>query len=227
MMMIMRDSRDSGAAKTAGASLRARRKAESHHAIVAAASRLFRRDGIDDTPVAAVMAAAGLTHGAFYSHFADKDALATAAFTHAAHQRDRWFAGLDDAAPWTRLNRITKRYLNRRHRDTPEDGCPFPALCPEMAALPRDRRHVVDQAIEEAVRHMAPNLPAGIGAPGTDSEQAAMALLSLFVGATLLSRTVASTDLADALLDAGRQFVLGDGPADDDPHNNSPDGKTP
>lgn len=187
---------------------RAKQKADSHRAIVAAASRLFRRDGIDGTSVADVMAEAGLTHGAFYSHFPDKTALAAEAFAHGARQRDSWFSGLDNAGSRDWLARVTKRYLNRRHRDRPEDGCPFPALCHEMAGLPEDRRQVVDEAIREAVQRMAPHLPADIGAPGTSGEQAAMALLSLFVGATVLSRAVASEDLADELLDAGRRFIL-------------------
>jgi len=207
MILIMRNHPEHSSSCARRPTTRSRRKAESHQAIVAAASRLFRRNGIGAASVADVMTEAGLTHGGFYSHFADKNALAAEAFAHAARHRDRWFSGLDGADPKDWLARVTKRYLNRRHRDRPEDGCPFPALCHEMAALPKENRTAVDRAIEEAVRRMAPHLPPGIG-PGGD--QSAMALLSLFVGATLLSRAVASEQLADELLEAGRQFVLGE-----------------
>src|ERR1700679_4184514 len=51
--------------------------------ILDAAGRLFRRRGFDDVTVADVMKEAGLTHGAFYGHFASKEALIAAAVAHA------------------------------------------------------------------------------------------------------------------------------------------------
>jgi TetR/AcrR family transcriptional repressor of nem operon len=53
----------------------ARHKTETHRRIVAAAAGLFRERGLDAVSVADVMAAAGLTHGGFYAHFASKDEL--------------------------------------------------------------------------------------------------------------------------------------------------------
>src|SRR5215207_647464 len=43
--------------------------------ILEAAGRRFKEDGIDGDGVAAVMADAGLTNGAFYAHFASKEDL--------------------------------------------------------------------------------------------------------------------------------------------------------
>ena len=45
-------------------------------AITEASARLFRERGIDSVSVAELMAAAGLTHGGFYGHFASKQELA-------------------------------------------------------------------------------------------------------------------------------------------------------
>ena len=45
--------------------------------IVEAAGRRFKRDGIDGSGIATLMADAGLTNGAFYAHFASKDDLVT------------------------------------------------------------------------------------------------------------------------------------------------------
>src|SRR5258708_34305219 len=53
--------------------------AEKHDRIVQEASRLFRERGFEDVTVAEVMKKAGLTHGAFYSHFESKEALMAAA----------------------------------------------------------------------------------------------------------------------------------------------------
>ena len=46
--------------------------------ILGAASRLCREKGFDGVGLDAVMKAAGLTHGAFYSHFRSKDDLVVA-----------------------------------------------------------------------------------------------------------------------------------------------------
>src|SRR6476469_183433 len=43
--------------------------------IVETAGRRFKRDGIDGSGIATLMADAGLTNGAFYAHFESKDDL--------------------------------------------------------------------------------------------------------------------------------------------------------
>ena len=43
--------------------------------LLKAASRLFRERGFDKVGIAEIAAAAGLTHGAFYTHFESKEAL--------------------------------------------------------------------------------------------------------------------------------------------------------
>src|SRR5262249_59434992 len=52
---------------------------KSHARIVEGATRLFREKGLESTSVADVMSDAGLTHGGFYRHFENKDALVVAA----------------------------------------------------------------------------------------------------------------------------------------------------
>ncbi|MEU9171577.1 TetR/AcrR family transcriptional regulator [Streptomyces sp. NPDC048420] len=43
--------------------------------IIEAAGRRFKRDGIDGSGISALMKDAGLTNGAFYTHFTSKDDL--------------------------------------------------------------------------------------------------------------------------------------------------------
>ena len=50
----------------------AKETAAKHERIVKEASRLFRERGFENVTVGEVMKAAGLTHGAFYAHFASK-----------------------------------------------------------------------------------------------------------------------------------------------------------
>ena len=49
--------------------------------IVETAGRRLKRDGIEGSGIATLMADAGLTNGAFYNHFASKDDLVAAAVT--------------------------------------------------------------------------------------------------------------------------------------------------
>jgi TetR/AcrR family transcriptional regulator, transcriptional repressor for nem operon len=54
-------------------------KQETRQRIIETAGRRFKRDGIDGSGIATLMADAGLTNGAFYAHFASKnDLVATA-----------------------------------------------------------------------------------------------------------------------------------------------------
>jgi TetR/AcrR family transcriptional regulator, transcriptional repressor for nem operon len=72
MMRIMRSS-----------TRRAGLKRQSLERILDAAARRVREEGLNGAAIVPVMREAGLTHGAFYSHFTNKDDLAAAAFGHA------------------------------------------------------------------------------------------------------------------------------------------------
>src|SRR5438270_5004941 len=54
--------------------------------IVEAAGRRLKRDGIDGSGVAALMADAGLTNGAFYAHFASQEDLGATAVADQLHE---------------------------------------------------------------------------------------------------------------------------------------------
>ena len=57
--------------------------------IIQTAGRRFKRDGIDGSGIATLMADAGLTNGAFYAHFASKeDLVATAVADQLRNQRE-------------------------------------------------------------------------------------------------------------------------------------------
>jgi len=65
-------------------------KEQTRQRIIAVAGRRLKQDGIDGSGVAALMADAGLTNGAFYAHFGSKDELVAAAVADQLHgQQDR------------------------------------------------------------------------------------------------------------------------------------------
>ncbi len=164
-------------------------KQKSLDRILDAGARRMRTEGLDRAAIVPVMQDAGLTHGAFYSHFSSKDDLAVAAFVHAiATGRPRWTKTSGEATWGQRLKRLAKRYLTRSHRDDLAGSCAFVALSTDAArANPRFR-----EAYEAELR----NTLAAIGEPfkedtaNTQRTDEAIALMVLCVGGISLSRAV-------------------------------------
>src|ERR1700760_1878198 len=91
---------------------RAESTQESLDRILNAAARRIREEGLDGAAIVPVMADAGLTHGAFYSHFANKEDLAGAAFTRAITTgRPHWIRPGRSESWRERLTGLAKRYL--------------------------------------------------------------------------------------------------------------------
>jgi TetR/AcrR family transcriptional regulator, transcriptional repressor for nem operon len=173
-------------------------KDETRKQIVKAASRRFRRDGIEAVGVAALMADAGLTHGGFYSHFASKEALVRAANADALA---RGRAALAQAAARDGAEGIIRAYMRPSHRDRPEHGCAFAALTSEIARHPGPTRAALTQEFEAHVALIAGCLPRG-------DRQTAIAILSVMMGAIQFARAAPDRALSDAILDSGTQAAL-------------------
>ncbi len=178
--------------------------ARNREQILTVASRLFRQRGIDNVSVAEVMEAAGFTHGGFYNHFADKEALAleacvTAFARSVSDLQDRSVAGV---GPYV------KSYLSAAHRDG-EDGCPITALATEAA-----RHDGLQPAFAEGLLSTVELFSEALQRGGVTSRAAArtraMRLVSEMVGALTLARAVrtAEPQLSNEFLRASRQAAL-------------------
>src|SRR6516165_318226 len=116
-----------------------------HERIVNEASRLFRERGFENVSVGEVMKAAGLTHGAFYAHFDSKEELQAAAIAYGQKV---------SLERMQRSNKNSKesyadRYLSRRHRDNPGDGCTMAALAQEVARSTPELKSAFEQGFED------------------------------------------------------------------------------
>ncbi|WP_339950454.1 TetR/AcrR family transcriptional regulator [uncultured Albimonas sp.] len=193
---------------------RARRKRESLQRILAAASARLRREGLSGAAIAPVMQEAGLTHGAFYAHFRDKEDLAVAAFRKAfATERERWIGAARDRSWPERARRLAGRYLTRAHRDDPGAGCAFAALATDAARAPDAFREAYGEELRAT-------LAAIRGAPDSDPMRPppldhAAAMLALCVGGLSLARAVNDPELSERLLAACREAAERLAQADD------------
>ena len=62
------------------------KKEQTHQRILSTAARMIRKDGFEALAVADLMKQAGLTHGGFYAHFANRDALLAEALAYARQE---------------------------------------------------------------------------------------------------------------------------------------------
>jgi TetR/AcrR family transcriptional repressor of nem operon len=170
---------------------------ETRRRILAATAARVRKDGLAATGVENAMRDAGLTHGAFYAHFASRGALLAEALGLAASEaRDTWFAGLEALPREARFGQIVGRYLSAHHRDQPATGCAFGALVTEVARADRATRDVFETELRQTLSRLGESV---------GEDQQALAVMALAVGALALSRAVVDPDLSDALLLAARR----------------------
>ena len=166
--------------------------------IVEAAGRRFKQDGIDGAGVATLMSDAGLTNGAFYSHFASKeDLVANVLADQLRTQRQDVEAESPD---WNGLEAFVRSYLSPQHRDQCADGCPSAALLDEIARRPAATKQVFTDELMGVIDDIAARLdPTDVAAARTD----ALTVFGLMVGTLQLSRALADRDLSDQLLARG------------------------
>ena len=178
-------------------------KAESHRQIVAQAARLVRERGIDGTSVGDVMGEAGLTHGGFYRHFPDKQALLVEAFDSAVDQSvGRLDARLAAAPAGAAVDDFVAFYLSADHAANPGLGCPLAALGGEVARAPA----ALKKRYGAGVERMAAGLAKGRTGTPAARRTKAMRELAAMVGALILARA-SDPETANDILTACRKEI--------------------
>lgn len=183
-------------------------KAETRQRVLRAASAAIRTRGPDGVGLAEIMAEAGLTHGGFYNHFANKEALVAAAVEDAFAQSRRRFDRLTKGlAPDQALVVFLDAYVSREHRDRPDRGCPVSALAGDLARQGPAVRAAFDAGVAALLDRLTAWLAAS--APGGETARRALAasLLAEMAGVVALSRAIGDRGLADAFL-AGSRAAL-------------------
>lgn len=165
--------------------------AAKHERIVKEASRLFRERGFENVSVGEVMKAAGLTHGAFYAHFASKKELQAAAIAYGQKvslERVQRSHGKETTGPYA-----ADRYLSRWHRDNPGDGCTWAALAQEVARSTPELKAAFEQGFE------------GIISASGGNRKETIFRAAAMLGGVVLARAVKDPRLSDEILESVRQ----------------------
>lgn len=180
-------------------------KEKTYRRIVDGAARLVRERGIDATSVADVMGEAALTHGGFYRHFADKDALIVAALEAAfAERRAALEARFLTQSPETAVCAYHNDYLQEGHLTALAIGCPVPALAGDVARASDPLKTAYGANIQSLTAILAQ------GMTGSDEErhQAAIREIAMLAGAIMIARA-SDPDTARHILAACRVAPAG------------------
>ena len=155
---------------------------------------LFRERGFSDVSVSEIMKATGLTHGAFYNHFASKDALIAESLAHASETS---LADLAQAGQ-TREDMLAylQRYLSTAHLDSPGQGCLIAALGCEIAREPLAR-----EGFTTHIRTMITHLTGFLTRSSTrKARRDSIRMMASIVGAVMIARAVNDPELAEEIL---------------------------
>lgn len=171
-------------------------------AILQAVSAMIRQHGAGAASVIAIAKASGLTHGALYRHFPNKDAAVAAAVT---FDFDRIIGVLDDlAAKGAGVGAYAGMYLAPDHRDHFPWGCPVAPLAAEIGRSAPD----IAQAFHDGLMRNLDSLAVLAGRPG--DRATAMAILAQLSGSLAMARATAVCDqaLSDQIRAAGRDAAV-------------------
>jgi AcrR family transcriptional regulator len=162
-------------------------KEEARSRLVEVTGALAKQKGFAATGVDGLMAAAGMTSGAFYSHFRSKGELLEAIVAHELQRSTQLF----QAASRAQLLEVVRGYLSEAHVAHPESGCAVPVLAPEIARAGL----ATQQAFAQGVQGFHGQLQALLG-----DETAAWSLMAQLVGAVATARALPPGPARQALL---------------------------
>ena len=178
-------------------------KAATRRRILETSGPRLKRDGIDGSGVATLMADAGLTNGAFYAHFTSKDDLV--ATTIADQLRVQREAYRDVSPGFAGVEQVVRDYLSIEHRDNPGHGCPAAALLDEIGrssvAVKEAYTDGTLAIIDDIALRIAPDDPASVRVE-------VLGVFAMMVGTMQLSRALADRQLSDAVLEQGVDNAL-------------------
>ena len=162
--------------------------------LLATTGALVKKKGFSATGVDGLMAAAGLTSGAFYSHFRSKSELLEAIIANELKRSGELFSNKSLEQTLTAI----EGYLSQAHIAHPGSGCAVPALAAEIARADEATQQVFEQgivALKENIRKLVKD------------DATAWAVIAQLVGAVMVARGLPSEQTRNALLKGVTQQV--------------------
>ena len=173
-------------------------KARAKQAILQAGARALRMNGFNGIGVDGLAASAGVTSGAFYSNFSNKEALLEEVIETCLGEPFIDSESGSLAERQQRLREWLAMYISADHRADPASGCVMPTLSADVARSNPKIRDVYKRKMVALIHQMSNVL----GVAGSDREQRAWSIVAIMIGAIAISRAMADGEEADQVLDA-------------------------
>lgn len=180
-------------------------KEETRRKMIAATGRGFRKNGYAGIGVDGLAKAAGVTSGAFYSHFGSKSAAFEISLS----------AGLDeviDGIPkfqsehgtsWVKA--FVEYYLGKPHLNDLECGCAMATLTPEVVRS----ETMIHSLYEKKMSIIADLLARGLVGNSNEERLArAWSMLATLIGGINIARAVKSSKVSDQITDAAKASAI-------------------
>ncbi len=183
-------------------------KEQTRDRILDQAAGLFRRHGYRGVGIDRIMAAAGLTRGAFYAYFRSKEALFAAVVDRGTdfvrRLREAREAGERGApADCEGACAVICAYLDPAHREKIARGCTLATLTQDVARTGRPVKAAYARRIHELADELEAHLPDSLAAD--ERRERALAAVVLCVGGIAVARGVGDSALAEEVLCSARE----------------------
>jgi TetR/AcrR family transcriptional regulator, transcriptional repressor for nem operon len=179
-------------------------KVRAKEAILQAGARALRTRGFNGIGVDGLAASAGVTSGAFYSNFSNKEALLEEVIETCVGEP---FIDSESGSLAQRQDRLREwlaMYISAEHRADPASGCVMPTLSADVARANPQIRAAYKRKMLELIRKMSNILD---GAE-SDRHKRAWSIIAMMVGAIAISRAMPDGKEPNEALDSALQTAI-------------------
>jgi AcrR family transcriptional regulator len=179
-------------------------KAKAKQAILQAGARALRTHGFNGIGVDGLAASAGVTSGAFYSNFSNKEALLEEVIETCLGEP---FIDSESGSLAERQDRLKEwlaTYISVDHRADPASGCVMPTLSADVARSNPQIRDAYQRKMLALVHKMS-NVMDGAE---PDRRRRAWSIVAMMIGAIAISRAMPDGEKADQVLDSALQTAI-------------------
>jgi AcrR family transcriptional regulator len=171
-------------------------KAKAREAILHAGAKALRTNGFNGIGVDGLASTAGVTSGAFYSNFSNKEELLKDVIEAFLGHPFIDIESGTNAERQERLKDYLKMYISGAHRADPANGCVMPTLSADVARSSEGVREVYERKMIELIKKMSSVLEGS----AADRERKAWTVLILMIGAVSIARALSSDKNSEKVL---------------------------